>query len=164
MWIAGIGWERDCGPEQFRWSRLGKLWYDKEQNRASILLNGFRFCDCIAKPFSNVTDLVELSGDIMVQTGQYEKDGQPKKELLKVGYISTSDNNGKVVYKVRLEAMPIIAPEFNEKGDLKQGLWCSVYLDSHERDSKPGTSTPSANKGEQFGSFDSSTDDTDLPF
>jgi len=105
MFIANIAYERaKIGEPQYK--PFGKVWYDSDQHKCSILLNGWRQGQSIAKPYSKVTNAPYINGDISIFSGEYEDNGLTKKKYLWCGFIWTESNQQGVVYQIILEIDP----------------------------------------------------------
>jgi hypothetical protein len=95
--LANIAFVRDDAPEQYKWKRVGSLWYDPEPPTARIMLTAFRFGLCAARPFDQQT-APYLQGEIWTHL----HDGGRQF----VGLITTSDLSG-ILYSIKFECYPI---------------------------------------------------------
>jgi hypothetical protein len=142
MWIASIAYKELGCAEEHAWKKYGKLWYDSKENRASILLHGFRFGSFVAKPYANVKTPPYLCGEIVVWTGEYADTSTaiPKKRYMHVGHIQSCNNEKGTTYygELRIDPMPClmarqITKAVDKMGDdapVATGVYLNVYLDN----------------------------------
>lgn len=140
MFIAGITYARQALSDKYK--TLGKLWYDPEEHRCSLLMHGFRMGQCFAKPYDNVENPPYLKGDINILTGEYEKGGILKKEYLWCGFMFTESDQRGAIYQIIFEVdpMPILCAKMinasrNSEVDVKPGVFLSVHLEDDDRNS-----------------------------
>jgi len=154
MYIASLAFVQRINATKDEWRSFGKLWWDAKEHRCSILLHGFYKGSFIAKPYPDVPEPPYIHGDLMVQTGEYEKGGAIKKKYLWIGYITSyQDETGQTAYTGILEVDPTPAltpvlirrmisqsPE-EQKGN--SGMFVSVFLQDKVRNDEG--QMPSAN-------------------
>jgi hypothetical protein len=150
--IAGLCFQKVSTPgvdDPHSWKRFGKLMYNAQDHRASLLLHGFHAGQFLARPYDHVTSPPYLSGDIYVWTGDYdERSGAPKKRYMTIGFINTATGDGDgsdLAYTGVLYIDPspcllvrMIRDQFELMADGKDpgkqtGLYCNVWLDDHHR-------------------------------
>jgi len=126
--IADIAFNKVGIKEQPK--SFGSLWYTPETHHASILLKGFRFGQCYAKPFK--VDAPYLEGDIVVPTGEYTKG--IAKEYMWCGWMWTCSDQRGALYNFVLEIDPspiVRQKEMREEKDIKgkrSGMFLNVQL------------------------------------
>jgi hypothetical protein len=115
--IANIAFNKGGIKEQPK--SFGSLWYTPDTHHASILLKGFRFGQCYAKPFAGV-DAPYLEGDIVVPTGEYTEG--IAKEYMWCGWMWTCSDQRGALYNFVLEIDPspiVRQKEMREEKDIK---------------------------------------------
>ena len=120
MWISNISFKReDCPPEK-KWIRFGRIWYDHEKHRASVLVNGIHIGRWVGKPFETVSTPPYLEGDMVFSIGYEDDDGVPRKNHQWCGHIQTSENEKGIIYWGTIEVAPI---------GQKNSVWIPIYLE-----------------------------------
>jgi hypothetical protein len=115
--IAAIAYVRDGKPDDMKWKHLGVLFDTSDGPR--ILLRGFRFGLCAAKPLPGQDHHPYIQGDIYCNVAA---DAVARK--LFVGFICTSETGGgDVLYSVTLEAMPLVPAQS------PSGIWLDIEPD-----------------------------------
>ena len=145
MWIASIAYKESACATEHAWKMFGKLWYSKDEHRASILLHGFRAGSYVARPYANVKEAPYLCGEIVVWTGEYnDVNGIQKKRYMHVGHIQSADTQKGVTYygDLRIDPMPCVmirqigrtAEKIfdGENSNGQTGIYLNVFLDDRE--------------------------------
>lgn len=153
MFLGNIFFNRPGAPKDSENIQIGSIWYDDRSHRASILLNGFYIGQWACVPFPKhrqLCDQLDLSGSIMVHTGEFEKDGLNRKKYLWCGFVQCSNDERGTVYWGVLEVLPIAtfitaakeAVIAQQEGNTshRPGLWLNIFLNSDEKHGyvKPG--------------------------
>ena len=118
--------------------RIGSLWYDAGQHRASILLEQI-YLGQFAGKIKDDAEPVFLRGDIACQV-PYESDGEVRKKTVNMGWAWTTDNEtGSAMYhgvitslSIKLFMNAIVRALQADDGKTRDGIWLSVLLDDAE--------------------------------
>lgn len=120
--ISNIAYERPDAPQEWRWKRVGRLYYLPDLHACKIGLDAFRAGLCIAKPCEEYPDLF-IWGDILYPV----EAGDAEIKSVHVGYVTTSETGtGDPVYSIVLEAMPCARPLYGNK------MWLNVDLNDRD--------------------------------
>jgi len=99
MFIADVSFERPDKKEgdKYRYVKIGSLWHDAGDGKASVLLYAVRVGSFVARP-RRQEEAPYLEGDMCVRTGTYEENGHTKGKYMPIGYIQTKEGQGGITY------------------------------------------------------------------
>jgi len=138
--IASIGYKRPSAPEAHQWKSCGKVFYNATNHSCSLLMHGFHQGLMVAKAYDNLGfPAPMLQGDILVQTGEYQKGDGTKKSYQWCGFItSQQDEHGSTMYNILFEVIPVtgiikaVLQAQAEDGKERNGMWLNVQLEDAE--------------------------------
>ena len=109
--IANIALDRGPKvPMAHRHKRIGSLFHDPSNGENSLKLTGIGIGQFVAKPYSDAeVPKHPIQGDLMVATGEYEKESMLVKEYQWIGVIMTSqEHDNGTIYWGWLSVVPIV--------------------------------------------------------
>lgn len=137
--IGGVCFERSgILDAKMKFKQVGKLYWDTDQHRASLLLHAWHQGTLFANAYKGLKyEAPYLSGDILASTGKYkdEKTGRMKNKWMWCGHIQSVDNEvGNAQYIIQMESIPLLvlarfAVDATKKDDTESiGMWLSIFL------------------------------------
>lgn len=111
MIIADVSFERPDKKEgdKYRYVKIGALWFNKEEHRASLMLQAIRIGSFVARPRLQ-EEAPYLEGDMCVKTGTFTEGTKTKGRYMTVGYIQTKESSSGIVYfgQILCDPSPIL--------------------------------------------------------